>query len=57
MHQIFLELDGNLLRRRLFGCHLNKESSQVSHNYKQLLKHLKTERSLKKLNYKSVILE
>ncbi|XP_011499396.1 PREDICTED: glycosyltransferase-like protein LARGE1, partial [Ceratosolen solmsi marchali] len=28
MHQIFLELDGNLLRRRLFGCDMNRASSQ-----------------------------
>lgn len=30
MHQVFLELDGTLLRRRLFGCHANEEIIQVN---------------------------
>ncbi|XP_031781618.1 LARGE xylosyl- and glucuronyltransferase 1 isoform X2 [Nasonia vitripennis] len=30
MHQVFLELDGNLLRRRLFGCQTNDEASQLN---------------------------
>jgi len=29
MHQVFLDLDGSLLRRRLFRCHVNEELKDV----------------------------
>ncbi|XP_023245616.1 LARGE xylosyl- and glucuronyltransferase 2 isoform X2 [Copidosoma floridanum] len=30
MHKVFLELDGNLLRRRLFSCHTNEKKTQIN---------------------------